>query len=548
MRQFSLRNVFLLLCWVLLAAAEEESKKEELEVEEAANAGMSIMLLGSIAFMMGLFYLVNHPDPDMTKYSWQVISSTISIFSAVLLFQAINSMVEHALLDGADETREMVIGIAHFLVWYCLLQYTLAFFSGALHKNVSENDFERAECQLKCYAILLGHITGFAAINAFGNIQQMVSSSPAAAFAMVPISWLIIFMITQVADRIRDSYARGDDGIVDKFETLWDEVTEETEDDVIGLAVSFLAAQAFRFWVGGILPNEEGEEPEESQSSHSNSQVLVLYAIGIILVGLDFLRMLYIKQTLPRLTPQLRNIIMMVFSWCLYFGMDWWLSGNVFVENHGMTKEVVLALMVTGTAMSLIFVVDKIADLESTGESVDNALRAVVQALGILIGFGWEKSFDTAVAEVSEWTRVIPESVTKLVLALLIVLLVVPAWRLYILPTIVLYEKMEEEEEREEKEEFDEARTRALESGKTLEEFEALEVPLLTRERSSKKSHLIKPISGLEAVELQRKVKAYEEQIASLEEKNRGLEASLQEFVAELNELQQMADDLKQPA
>jgi len=546
----------LLVVLVLPALALGEGQKEGKETEDeaitkATNAGISIMLLGSVAFMMGLFYLVNHPDADMVKYSWQVISSTISIFSAVLLFQAVNGLVEATFLEDASEGFELAVSIVHFLLWFCLLQYALAYFSGALEKGEQEKGKEaeeKAELQLKSYAILLGHITGFAAINAFGVFQQQVPKTVVCTFMVAPLAWVVVFILSQVMDHVRDSVARGDDGKVDKSEELWDEVTEETEDDVIGLAVSFLVVQTLRLLVGGTLPNAEGEESEEGSSSHSNWQVLMLVVIGTSFVLVEVLRMLYIKFEFPRLTPQMRNIVIMSFSWCIFFATDWWLSYNIFTQNHGMTKEVVVALTVTAIAMTEIFLLDKFADLPVTGSHVDAIIRAVVRALGILIGFSWEKSFDTAVVEVSGFVKVLPDHLVKLVLAVLLVLLVVPAWRLYILPTILMYEKAEEEEEKREEEQKEKEEKEEKER-ESEEGFSPLNQPLLASGSPTNSRRLkhksMKMLSPAEGLALQSKCDRYEEHIVSLEERNKGLEDSLQEFVHELSELQQMADILK---
>jgi len=101
-------------------------------------------------------------------------------------------------------------------------------------------------------------------------------------------------------------------------------------------------------------------------------------------------------------------------------------------------------------------------------------------------------------------------------------------------------EEQKEEKEKEEKEE----KERESEEG-----VSPLNQPLLQSESSTNSRRLkkksMKMMSPAESLALQSKCERYEEHITSLEERNKGLEDSLQEFVHELSELQQMADILK---
>merc|ERR1719444_402051 len=110
-------------------------------------------------------------------------------------------------------------------------------------------------------------------------------------------------------------------------------------------------------------------------------------------------------------------------------------------------KQVILALVVTVAALACIFLLEILEELESTGERFDGALRAIVNAIGIMIGFAWERSFDEAVVGASETVPVLPQPVTKLLLAIGLAGLVVPAWKRHILPTILRIEADEEKED-----------------------------------------------------------------------------------------------------
>merc|ERR1719359_550423 len=110
-------------------------------------------------------------------------------------------------------------------------------------------------------------------------------------------------------------------------------------------------------------------------------------------------------------------------------------------------SRVVLALIVSFTAFGIIFVLDKIADLESTGESTDQGIFSIIGGLGILVGFSWEQSFDGGVEAIAALTS--RPLMAECGLALLVTIVVMPAWQKYILKTVI--ELADERAEKQEK-------------------------------------------------------------------------------------------------
>ena len=80
---------------------------------------------------MSLFYLVNHKDEDIRRYSWGTISQTISIFVAVLMFQGFNGVVERE-LEAHHIHLRVTVDVLQVLVWIIALQITVGIISGAL--------------------------------------------------------------------------------------------------------------------------------------------------------------------------------------------------------------------------------------------------------------------------------------------------------------------------------------------------------------------------------------------------------------------------------
>eukprot|EP00933_Yihiella_yeosuensis_P080700 TRINITY_DN94167_c0_g1_i1.p1 TRINITY_DN94167_c0_g1~~TRINITY_DN94167_c0_g1_i1.p1 ORF type:complete len:717 (-),score=128.34 TRINITY_DN94167_c0_g1_i1:157-2307(-) len=469
------------VCLLALGAAAEEKESVAQEEQDELNLGVAAMLMGSIAFMMGTFYLVNHSDVDMRIYTWRVICATISIFVAVLIFQAVNENVKHFFLEGVSEDTALVANFVHSLIWFFLLQFFLAVVSGSLvfpccppkkrkeHMSKHELDeaHEKLHLNMECWGTILGHITGFASINAWAELQQRFSDSlamcflvPVAAFCMV---WLFYYIFDQVRERATEA-----DGDTTEGEKAWDETTEETENDIMGLTISFCVVQALRRLVTGQLPNGEGEQNEETWSP-SNGQAAALLAIGVLGGLVIFVRVICSdpeehgeeggehekeksgsEEFFERAADMFHLSNNFVAAWMLMFGVQTWLMvQGLGGEQVGVIGLVVLANLVTILAFAVISCLDRIAD-RAKAPGVRKAVQSVVNALGVLIGFSWEKCFDSAVDNTAEKeSHILPAALTKLVLAVVLAVIICPAWRWYILPQVKEAEKEQKAAQRE---------------------------------------------------------------------------------------------------
>jgi len=527
--------VFLAMVCLDSVSGEEEKAPKVSKV----NVGISVMLLGSIGFMMALFELTHCYRKTMAMYSWKAISATISIFSAVLIFQGVNGLVEAYILEGASESTELVVVFAHMLAWFIALQFLLAIITGVMPIkgfNPRFDNLEVMEARLKTFAILLGHITGFAAIHAFAVLQNQVADTALEALAFAFLPWVVIFVAGRLTDSVRERIALIGDNKKEKHEAMWDDETEETEDDVVGLAVSFCFVQGVRFAIGGHLPNDEGDEPNAIEANHTTWEAGLLVFVGVVLAAIEILRVIYIQHAIPRLTCQLKNIIAMTFAWCLFYGTDWCLAARLFGEQQGMTKQVSQALCVTIFAMMMIFCLEVIQDFKHVDHTIDEAIRAVINAIGILIGVAWEKAFDVAVAEATETVDLLPAQWSKLLLSVCLAGMVVPAWYRHIMPNILLIEAEEEGKALDVTEDLQEAH--AVEQGATR----SLQEPLLQSGSGSEEAKLREACEYYQKkiAELEKDVRRADE----LQQKNAVLEESMAGISSQLAELQSVADKL----
>lgn len=454
------------------------------------------MLLGAVGFMMALFYLVNNSDPEIRMYSWQVISSTINIFCAVLIFPASNRLVEHyAFEDIPSEVRHLrafpvCVDFAHMLFWMMMMLCVLWIAAVCKRKGAAENEdgeesAHRHELDVKCWAMLFAHVAGFAAINCFGDLQQVFFAGSANESELaVPISASCLLLLCWLAEKAGQYLYKADlkeldDGI---FE-LWEEQTHEAENDIAALCLSFLICQSLRYHTSGQLPDPEGNEPPATRA-----RVLLLCSVLFAFVAVLSVQLTELKVNTIRRRPRSKRVMdifqlicCMCCAWCSYYGGKRLyctsFDGDQVVD---VMTRIVFSVIFSVLAFGMVLMMNKVIDRQKvceakTGEELreegrlrrknssrsnsrpasrslsfaDNVQlmclklehnlvlggsKTIIKAMAILVGFSWEEAFEGCVSKACERTKIIPPHLAEALLAALLATMILPAWRLYIVP------------------------------------------------------------------------------------------------------------------
>lgn len=471
----------------------------EIEHVRQRDVGIASMLLGSVGFVMILFYLVNWSDDDIRRYSWCIISTTVSIFAAVLSFNGFMAMVEAIL--PATKDNQMLMAYGTFVVLFLLLQGMVMTVSGAyVHWQTATQDlehqawqiadnlrsdfgqtvdescvrekkagrsvalienvevfvhkrkvnYESADRYLKSWGVLLSHLTGFAAIRAGGYMQhlEVFAASPGMAFIPVVLSQVILSGLFRLGDVFRHLTIKHPE--TECVEMCKEELTEG-ENDITGIASSFLVTQVIRFAVTGVLANVEGLE--EPYTRRGLKIVLWLWIIGLcsLMIALSLYcipsRMLSDRKVLHALQT-IQNTLGMVFAWAVLFcSRDFSEESDFMKRNfdaYPEEKQLVLALFLSMMALLVIGVLDKIQDSQvgsrQRQRDVARVLQNMINILSLVIGLSWEACFSTGLEELAEEAS--RPLTMKLMFTACTLVVVLPAWRRYILARVMVLEQL----------------------------------------------------------------------------------------------------------
>jgi len=470
------------------------------------------MLFGSVSFVMIIFYMVNWPDDDIRRYAWTIISSTIGIFTSVLMFSAVRdcifenmdrlveSTVESAMGGAVHGTRlsHVIVSWVLFFLLYGSLQVTIAVITGAIgdgekvdltsktwvvadtvrhdygqpvakevipdasrhqhqHKAVARlndrevfikripQEREKRIQNMKCFATLFAEMTGFAAISAGATWQHLEGFSESPLRTLVPIgcTFVVMMALFAAAAKFRHHLSRLDD-MHDERDELYEEEVSVCEEEIAGLALSFLSVQVLRYAFTGDLPPIHGLDTWSDV--HWSSSIL-MYLVGAASAG-GSVGAVALAGKLPKEHVNAhkalniaKNTLAMMFGWCSLWATRWAFMQLDFLfdikaQPGTIPGRLLITLLLTIFAVVLVFALDFLRD--TMGQvAVGEVVECMVLALSILVGFSWESSFELAHEAVGQLTPV--PTTLNLFLAFAVSLVILPGWRTYILVKVLAH-------------------------------------------------------------------------------------------------------------
>jgi len=330
---------------------------------------------------------------------------------------------------------------------------------------------DRRKRRMKCWGTLLAHMCGFAAINA-GNTMahlEVFSGSPVLSLIPVLINQSFIALLFNIFKCLRkmlhqSAKAKGGAGI---RAAMFNEEVMESENDISCLAGSYLIISSLRYALVGELPSMVGEIEGETPWN----SVWILYAAGFFLLLTSVLLIVIKAMTkkegakgeeeeeeesmAQRVLTVITGMCGMAFAWaCLYasrtiFEKEPYLQEKLSAGMTTITGRILLALVLSVICLVIIFGLDFIGDTAKKlypGKNLGNSIiKRIVDAKSILVGFSWEHAFDGGVEAIASTTS--DPQFANTAIAVLVFLIIVPAWRRYILKKAIVlqqYAKLQE--------------------------------------------------------------------------------------------------------
>jgi len=363
-----------------LAEAEHgesgEHDKEHGEHHEEADPTSVVvadMLFGFLILDVLLLHLVKWPDPQVRGYMYKMISSTMSIFCAVLINEAFVELFFHAIINLPVAKEPWLVELFVGLLTLCFFVSCLNLFCYRTRR--SRNDL---------YAVqgIFAHLAGFAGILTFESVQLAVQADFKLVCLVVILAGLFLMIMREVTRYVRENavalHRAGREDLPAEEaarELIWRESIEEGEDDATALILSYLLQQVIAHAITGRRTSLHSVEDEvlAQQEIFGAALIFALLLMVLTIVRADSddaqtvtrqssLQLQYEprRDCKKRVLEWLQTFCSMSMGWCL-LRAGVWTIGSLVEASPSMT-QVLNAFIMSGVVVVLTILLDKCAD------------------------------------------------------------------------------------------------------------------------------------------------------------------------------------------
>jgi hypothetical protein len=383
--------------------------------------------MGSVAWIMMVYYQVNSKDADIAKATWGILNDMLSIFVAVLIF-ACTKHVSVQYFGEEDGHSHEPPDLKTSLIALLRLGLFFALVHGLLYYA---SKLEHALWSMRTVGIVGGHIIGFAAIDVFGGLLEQPFSH--SLFCVVTLAGSILLFsgfLYLVSHKLLTKLGGGEE---------YHEVASESQHDAACLCFGLLVSMCVRYAIAGHMPPIHGAPRDKS-----SMQVLALFTVtvvfGILVVVIGNLEAARKSRGMAAHVMELAQLTCsMTMGWCMLFWGQWWFWNGTHGHGAGsgskMSARMLMAMIFSVGCFVAIRIVDCFADRAS--RSTEKGLRQLLSTFGIVMGLTWEACFTEAIEGIAADYEGATATLVDFGFTFTLSAVVLPAWALYILPKVM---------------------------------------------------------------------------------------------------------------
>mmetsp|Transcript_2497 Transcript_2497/g.6263 ORF Transcript_2497/g.6263 Transcript_2497/m.6263 type:complete len:462 (-) Transcript_2497:107-1492(-) len=426
----------------------------------SADFDVSATLLGGVALMMVTAFFLNTQDKRLQTYTWNVLNNTMAFFIAVMFCTAGGDLVSYFILRNTSSIpAALLVTLMQFVFWLCVLTLGIAYLNGAIGEAPAVARTSDTQLNIKAWGGLFSKVCSWASIGFFGLIQQHVPANLVVYLLLLLADVLMLCFIFWVFRRFRLALALADDNRIDYMEREWTKMSENMEDAVMSVLLSFQIVQVVRFCILGELPLPDGSTPFDVKESAG--YMWCLLCCGVVFVSLAACCQLFASSLVNELQEVLdeaqeeggmvaqiagsmRGLKQRIVTvsqtttancaaWCLLFIIRWYVPG----VGVGKTpaEKLWVAFVITVISYAIIFALDKAANLNWDTPHAAHKLAAFINPFSLTIATGWKIAFVAAMNEVTLDLDFMPQALQACLTAIVFSVILVPIWKDRILQT-----------------------------------------------------------------------------------------------------------------